>query len=129
MSFKNTGTATWTKKNKKSVCQFGEVCLGTAEPNDRSSILGDAKPNNLALEWINDRRPAKMTQQNVKPGQVATFTFYARVPEIYRSGGMGQEFFAPVVEGVTWIEVAQFSKAPVRMTLYPVTDTVSSLSR
>jgi hypothetical protein len=115
MSFKNTGTATWTKKNKKSVCQFGEVCLGTAEPNDRSSILGDAKPNNLALEWINDRRPAKMTQQNVKPGQVATFTFYARVPEIYRSGGMGQEFFAPVVEGVTWIEVAQFSKAPVRM--------------
>jgi hypothetical protein len=115
MSFKNTGTVDWNKKTKIAKCEQGELCLGTYKPRDRVSIYGNKNPNNLVLSWISDSRPTKMDQQQVKPGETATFTFFARVPGTSQSDNMKKELFVPVVEGVTWLDVAPFSLSPVEM--------------
>ena len=83
----NTGTRTWTKSGSQP------MKLGTSNANDRTSILCDTT-------WQNCTRPASLAQNEVKPGEIGTFGFWANIPsdtQYYK------EFFNIVVEGQTWL--------------------------
>lgn len=81
---KNTGNFTW--KN------YGEnrVSIGTTRPNDRKSLLFGKK-----------NRIGRLVQKEVKPGETGRFVFKLTAPS---SPGTYQEYFAPVVEKVKWMD-------------------------
>ncbi|GEM_PF-2796221 len=115
MYFKNTGTEIWRKTNDNKKCEHSEVCLGTANPIERASVLGDATPTNLVLNWISNTRPTKMNETAVSPGSVASFTFNIKIPE--KPEQTLTEYFAPVVENISWVDVANFTWKPVKINL------------
>ncbi len=89
VEFKNTGNITWKNYGEHS------VNLGTSNPQDRNSIFykeGD---------WINPQRPCKLSQSEVKPGEVGRFNFKINVPFTY---GTYKEYFNPVCEGIGWFD-------------------------
>lgn len=85
---KNTGTATWCK-----ACPT-PMRLGTERPRDR----GDGFYDQATWDAVN-RIP--MQELAVLPGQNATFKFKARPAEWVT--GTHTSYFAPVVDGVTWL--------------------------
>jgi len=107
----NMGTETWYRGDDPNKCNRGDVCLGTAKPIDRSSILGGSNPSELVLGWISNSRPTKMNEKNVPPGSVASFTFKVRIPE---QNKMQDEYFAPVCEEISWINLKESSWKPIR---------------
>lgn len=83
---KNTGNQTWLRDGAQP------VRLGTSRPYDRASVLCDQT-------WLSCARPTSMKEVSVAPGETATFEFW-----IYGSQpGQYQEYFVPMVEGVTWM--------------------------
>lgn len=80
---KNTGNFTWRNYGKNA------VKIGTAKPSDRKSILLKGK-----------NRIAGLVEREVKPGEIGKFIFNLRAPS---SSGIYNEYFAPVVENVTWM--------------------------
>jgi len=89
IKYKNVGTKTWYN--------YGDnpVRLGTNDPIDRNSVFYNPS------DWIAENRPATMDESEVKPGEIATFTFVIRAP---LTVGEYAEHFRPVVEGKTWLE-------------------------
>ena len=88
IKFKNTGEATWYN--------YGDhpIRLGTSHNQDRNSPF-------YKHTWISENRPATLVEKEVKPGGIGTFQFYLLAPT---TPGNYQEYFQPLVEGVTWME-------------------------
>jgi hypothetical protein len=96
---RNLGTVTWRR--------IGEnvTLLGTENPRDRSALITSKHGTRLA----------KVEEMEVHPGGVGTFNINIVAPS---QEGVIREYFAPVIEGVTWmpfkqnyIELKVFSKA------------------
>lgn len=88
VDFKNTGTATWTNEGQYF------VALNVTNPASRTSSFQDET-------WIEYYRPAKLSQKEVKPGEIGKFEFYLKSPE---QAGAYEEDFGLVAENLTWID-------------------------
>ncbi|HSX36463.1 MAG TPA: hypothetical protein VLH84_06040 [Patescibacteria group bacterium] len=87
LKVRNTGNVTW--KNSGA----NPVDLGTVRGVDRTSTYYDGS-------WLGVNRPARMQEATVAPGGIATFEFWMNAKN---NPGAHVEYFAPVVEGVTWM--------------------------
>jgi hypothetical protein len=83
----NVGTATWTNDI---------VRLGTTNPRDRASAFANSS-------WLLPSRPTNLDKAFVKPGETGRFTFTMTAPAVSATTQF-PEFFAPVAEGVAWME-------------------------
>lgn len=88
IKFTNKGTATWFNNGANP------VHLGTSNSLDRSSSF-------YTSSWLATNRPSTMSEAQVVPGGVGTFTFEVKAPG---TTGSYREYFRPVVEGLTWME-------------------------
>lgn len=80
----------------ESPCPGLKLFLGTERERDRSSIFYSEDADG----WASPGR-IRMDQEKVLPGKMASFTFEAQAGD---TDNVYKEFFAPVIEGVTWIE-------------------------
>lgn len=98
----NTGNTPWF--SAKSNCKGPTMALGTDKPRDRRSTL---YPNTIIEEnnWKIVNR-ITMDQMRVEPGQIASFTFYAKAG---KNKDIIKEYFTPLIEGQMWLEDATFS--------------------
>jgi hypothetical protein len=87
VEFKNTGNTTWTKDGQYY------VALNVTNPAGRHSEFEDES-------WVEYYRPAKLSQDSVKPGQTGRFEFTLKAPE---EAGAYEESFGLVAENLTWI--------------------------
>jgi hypothetical protein len=84
---RNTGNMPWTNSGPNP------VDLGTVRGVDRTSVFSDNS-------WLGPNRPARLVESTVNPGEIGTFEFWMNAKN---TPGVRAEFFAPVVEGVTWM--------------------------
>ncbi len=89
LAIKNTGTATWYNTGSNP------LHLAGINPQDRNSGFYKAG------EWLSTNRPTAMNEAQVGPNEIATFTF-----TVVGNPGEGHypEYFAPVVEHLTWMD-------------------------
>jgi hypothetical protein len=92
----NTGNQTWTNTGANP------IRVGTAGPNDRSSIFCDTGT------WLGCNRPAAMKESSVAPGQTGTFEFWYQAPNT-SNGSIHWEQFNLMAEGLTWMNDPQMS--------------------
>jgi hypothetical protein len=90
VKIRNTGNVAWTKDGPNP------VHLGTVRNIDRSSVYYDSS-------WLGTNRPAKLVEDTVAPGQIGTFEFWMNTKN---APGTHIEYFAPVAEGITWMNDA-----------------------
>lgn len=83
----NVGAATWTNDI---------VRLGTSNPRDRTSAFANSS-------WVYPWRPTPLDQAFVKPGETGRFTFTMTAPTV-SAMTVYDEYFAPVADGVAWME-------------------------
>jgi hypothetical protein len=83
----NNGDTNWYKFSDHP------TMLGGYYPTDRNSSF-------VSYDWLADNRPAMLIEDIVVPGEVGTFRFAMKAPS---TPGYYQEVFAPVVQGVTWM--------------------------
>ncbi len=95
---KNTGNMPWF--SNESGCPGPFMFLGTMRERDRNSDFYDS-----SLEGWRGGNRILMDQKRVDPGEIASFTFEAEAPD---RNTLYKEYFAPVVEGTTWIDNAEF---------------------
>lgn len=99
--FQNTGNVPWFSGN--SGCKHLNVFLGTEKARDRSSIFYTDN-----LMWHSNWSSANrifMDNNRVDPGDIASFTYWSVSPS---QAGIYREYFAPVMEGVTWMNSGLF---------------------
>jgi len=85
IKLRNTGTAPWQKTGNN------HLSLGADQPRDhKNQLLPIPAP-----------RLASMQETLVQSGEIATFQFNIKVPQL---DGIYREYFSPVVEGITWME-------------------------
>jgi hypothetical protein len=84
----NTGNVTWTRNSANP------TNVGTASPRDRASAFCDSA-------WLGCNRPAPLHEYSVGPGQYGSFEFWITTPS---TPGSYNEIFAPLVEGITWMD-------------------------
>ena len=82
VKLKNTGNTTWRNTGNNT------VYLGTDHKRDRQS------------DFVDGTRIGFMEQKVVEPGETATFNLNLKAPT---EPGYYQEYFTPVVEGITWM--------------------------
>ena len=87
---RNTGNVAWTNSGANP------TDLGTIRPIDRTSPFYDSS-------WLGTNRPARLQEATVNPGEIGTFEFWMTAKN---SPGNYAEFFAPVTEGITWMNDA-----------------------
>jgi hypothetical protein len=87
LSFTNTGSGTWSNS------AYPQLKLGTASPFGRFSQF-------MAPNWSAYNRPSIMNESSVAPGGTGTFNLTLQAPML---PGTYTEAFAPVAEGLTWI--------------------------
>lgn len=104
---KNTGSATWRKDSLK---------LGIS--TDKSSV-------NATPDWLSNNRAATLSEQEVKPGETGTISFWIRTPT---SPGLYKEYYNLVVENVSWL-VDIGSYLEINVAGAPVRQELSSISR
>ena len=88
VEFKNMGNTIWKAEGDTA------VKLGTARSLDRQSVFYDSS-------WLSPNRSATISLSEVKPGEVARFTFTLEAPDTV--GKQYREYFRPVVEMVAWM--------------------------
>ncbi len=83
MALKNTGNVKWRN--------YGEnrISLGTENPRDRIS------------SFTKSTRMGYLKESIVNPGEIGHFIFNLKAP---KSEGKYEEYFAPVIERVTWLD-------------------------
>lgn len=83
VTLKNAGNTIWRN--------FGDqrICLGADNPRDRTSA------------FTNSSRMGYLKENRVNPGQKGHFVFTLKGPRI---PGLYEEYFAPVIEKVTWLD-------------------------
>jgi MoaA/NifB/PqqE/SkfB family radical SAM enzyme len=84
LAFRNTGIRTWTRETG--------LRIGTSAPRDRPSSWHHP-------EWLSPYRIAGISEEVVKPGEVAHFEF-----PVSASEGEADETFVLLVEGVWWLQ-------------------------
>lgn len=120
---RNNGNQVW-KNSGTNVTR-----LAPADPNGRGSAFNGG--------WISNHRVETMDQPEVAPGQIATFRFWYRAPNI---PGTHNEKFTIVHEGVAWtkyfgfnlnttISTPDFSAQPVAAASSTSTNIMSSGDR
>ncbi|HUQ42573.1 MAG TPA: PQQ-dependent sugar dehydrogenase [Candidatus Limnocylindrales bacterium] len=88
ITFRNTGTRTWTK--------------GVPGQQANLGIRNDDRTwSSLAVSWLTPDRPATQTEATVAPGANATFTFKVKAPQAPSTYVLA---LRPVIDGVTWLE-------------------------
>lgn len=100
---KNTGNVPWFSTD--SGCGSPIVNLGTDNNRDHESEFYSPEIQEDDNNWIGTNR-VKLDQLRVDPGEIASFTFWAkasRFSDVYR------EYMTPVVEGVMWLDDARIS--------------------
>jgi len=90
VSFRNTGTKTWTKGTAGT-----QVALGVRNDDLSFTALG------LNAGWLSANRVALQNEASVAPGAVATFTFTVKAPF---GAGTVKLPLRPVIDGVAWLE-------------------------
>lgn len=95
----NEGNMTWF--SKKSACLGPKMSLGTEKERDRVSELYESDLDG----WDGPNR-IFMDQFRVDPGEIASFTFYSKAP---KKDDVLKEYFAPVLDGIQWLEDETFS--------------------
>ena len=90
VSFRNTGTKTWTKGTAGT-----QVALGVRNDDVSFTALG------LNSGWLSANRVAVQNEASVAPGAVATFTFTVKAPF---GAGTVKLPLRPVIDGVAWLE-------------------------
>jgi len=85
IDLKNTGNAPWYKTGENT------VHLGTENPRDRLSLFTQTKSARIGF----------LEQNQVNPGEIGRFILDLRAPQ---DADEYIEYFAPVVEGVRWME-------------------------
>ena len=90
LSFRNTGTKTWTRGVAGS-----QVTLGVNGDSGAFSALG------MNVGWPSANRVAIQNEASVGPGAVASFTFTVKAPF---AAGTVRIPLRPVVDGVAWLE-------------------------
>lgn len=88
IAIKNTGNVTWVRDG------LNKMMLGTQQPQDRISMIL-TRPST---------RFAGLDKKEVQPGETATFNFKVKAP---KTEGIYREYFAPVIEGQTWLPYKQ----------------------
>jgi len=86
-TLKNTGNTTWKQLGSN------HLSLGTANPLDRTSNICDNS-------WAGCNRAASLHEYSVAPGQIGSVQFWATAPN---TPGNYNEIFAPLLEGITWL--------------------------
>jgi len=89
IKYKNTGTNTWYNNGSNP------IRLATNGPIDRSSVFYNPGT------WLSSNRATNMDESEVKPGEIATFTFTIKAPTTV---GEFDEHFRLVAEGKKWME-------------------------
>lgn len=90
VDLRNTGNTSW--QGSGSIVS-GQMRLGTAHPQDRTSIFYDSS-------WLFRDRAASTQQTIVNPGEIGHFSFIIQAPN---APGNYKEYFNPVVEYITWL--------------------------
>ncbi len=100
----NTGNTPWFS-SRSGCSRQSSTFLGTTHEQDRLTgffapiVFGDTN-------WFSGNRVV-MSTPRVEPGQTGVFSFIAHAPQ---TPGFYREYFAPVVEGQSWIkDKAEFS--------------------
>lgn len=105
VKLENTGYRTWyTDSFNDNRCGGQTKCgvyenplhLGTTRGQDRSSLFYTAG------NWITTNRVHQADEDIVEPGEMVSFGFIVTVPPQAENGNY-REYFAPVVEGQTWL--------------------------
>jgi lipoprotein-anchoring transpeptidase ErfK/SrfK len=130
----NTGNAPWFSEN--SGCENVNVTyLGTTHEKDRTSPFS-ADGSLWDSHWVSGNR-IKMDASRIDPKGMAKFTFWSRAPQ---EMGYYREFFAPVIEGVSWINneeatvamdirVGEFELTPEQTQYLPYIELSTNLSK
>lgn len=84
VKLQNTGNVTWRQSGENT------VRIGTDHERDRKSVF--RSPPSTRIGYLEERE--------VKPGDIGTFKMQLTAPT---KPGYYQEYFTPVVEGVTWM--------------------------
>jgi hypothetical protein len=92
LTARNTGNQSWSNSNFPAR-------LGTFAPTNHGSALYHSS-------WVNQIRPATVSQAVVMPGENGTFAFTINVPNI---SGPYYERFNLVAEGAVWMQDPDFS--------------------
>lgn len=90
----NTGTNPWF--STQSICGGAKMSLGTTREHDHDSIFYQKD----APGWESANRIG-MDQLRVDPGQIASFTFWAKAgtsPDVYK------EYFSPTLKDIQWLD-------------------------
>ena len=95
VDIKNTGNVPWLGADSLAT---GQMRLGTTRLQDRTSKFFDQS-------WVSVNRPATLGEAIVNPGETGRFTITLKAPE----SGVYKEYFAPVVEYVTWLSAPLIS--------------------
>lgn len=101
VDYRNTGSQAWSSSGANP------VRLGLSHPRDRSSPF-------YSSSWISPNRAGSFigrvngdgsvtTTSTIQPGETARFEFAVTAPPV-NSTTTFQEYFQPVVEGVTWLQ-------------------------
>jgi stage II sporulation SpoD-like protein len=93
ITFKNTGSATWVREGKNFVSAY------THGPKYRKTQFAD-------MSWMSDVQPGRITEPQVKPGQLATVRFMLFAP---LEEGSYKETFHLAAESLAWIPGGQFT--------------------
>lgn len=104
--FRNDGNVRWFAAHS-GCADSPAFFLGTRREQDAPSALGVSIPNLSAFNWLNENfNRVTLAETFVDPGEEGTFRFTVKAPEretVYR------QYFAAVVEGVTWLEESEFA--------------------
>lgn len=105
VSIKNEGNVRWFADHS-GCADKPAFNLGTYGPKDEPSVLGVLDHNYNSYTWLNDHyNRVRLTNSYVDPGEDATFYISVKSGQ---NPTLIRQFFAPVIEGVTWIEEANF---------------------
>jgi len=84
LRLKNTSGKTWQRSSFR---------LGTASPNDRTSVFYHSS-------WLGSNRVTSLKESSVAPGATGTFTFTIQTPN---TSTTSKEYFRPVIDGYGWM--------------------------
>ena len=93
IGFKNVGANAWKRDGERFVSVY------TYDPKYRKSVFAHES-------WVSDVQPARMTDPEVKPGQVGSFTMTLFAP---LAEGTYHETFRLAAEGTAWLEGGSFT--------------------
>jgi len=100
---RNDSNVSWHSKNSEK--DGSKIYLATDKTPNHASVLYDSKMEKKNNGWFTNNR-VKLDQNEVLPGEVGSFTFWAKAPD---DADVIKEYFTPVVDEYNWLTEASFS--------------------